>query len=108
MSAVFLKSDCEPASELAQIEKCVEVFLAVLNPTVKVDTVYNAGDVAVHLVNQRVLGTFVQPGVRHPKTHHAHRHLRHLIRVRVVHEGAGGGAPQTHTQRFCLRESAFA
>ena len=24
-----------------------------------------------------------------PKTHHAHRHLRHLVGVRVVHKGAG-------------------
>lgn len=49
MTAVFVKTDCEPASELAKIEKCVEVFLAVLNPTVKVDTVYNAGDVVINI-----------------------------------------------------------
>ncbi len=34
----------------------------------------------------------VQVGVarmHHQRTHHAHRHLHHLVRVGVVHEGAG-------------------
>ena len=49
MSAVFLKTDCEPTSELAKIEKCVEAFLAVLDPLVKVDTSYNPDDAVVNL-----------------------------------------------------------
>ena len=42
-------------------------------------------EVAVHLADQRV-GCF---RVGHPEAHHAHGHLRHLIGMRVVHEGAG-------------------
>jgi hypothetical protein len=42
-------------------------------------------EVPVHLIDQRVLGF----GMRDPEAHHAHGHLRHLIRVRVIHEGAG-------------------
>ena len=49
MAQVFLKTDCEPASELAFIEKCVGVFLSILNPVVKVDTAYNPGDVVINL-----------------------------------------------------------
>ena len=43
------------------------------------------GIVALHLVDQRV-GCL---GVSDPQAHHAHGHLHHLIRMRVVHEGAG-------------------
>ena len=41
--------------------------------------------VAVHFVDQRVLGL----GVGDPETHHAHGHLGHLVRMRVVHKCAG-------------------
>mmetsp|Transcript_3946 Transcript_3946/g.6462 ORF Transcript_3946/g.6462 Transcript_3946/m.6462 type:complete len:479 (+) Transcript_3946:87-1523(+) len=41
-------------------------------------------EVAVDFFDQRVLGL----GVRHPEAHHSHRHLRHLVGVRVVHESA--------------------
>lgn len=56
MSAVFLKSDCEPDSELAKIEKCVETFLNIYNPLVRVDTAYQVGDVVINLtqVNRHV------------------------------------------------------
>ena len=46
-------------------------------------------EVAVHAVNQWMLAVFVELGVRDPKAHHAHGHLRHFVGVRVVHEGAG-------------------
>ena len=36
MPAIFFKSDCEPTSELANIEAAVEVFLALLSPTTQV------------------------------------------------------------------------
>jgi hypothetical protein len=42
-------------------------------------------EVAVDLVDQRVLCL----RVRDPEAHHPHRHLHHLVGVRVVHEGAG-------------------
>ncbi len=42
-------------------------------------------EVAVDLVDQRML--VLRMG--DPETHHAHRHLHHLVGVRVVHEGAG-------------------
>jgi hypothetical protein len=42
-------------------------------------------EVAVDLVDQRVL----RLRVRDPEAHHAHRHLHHLVGMRVVHEGAG-------------------
>lgn len=49
MTAVFLTSNSEPAGELAKIETAVSVFLPLLNPLVKVDTVYNAGDVVINI-----------------------------------------------------------
>ena len=39
--------------------------------------------VTVHLADQRRFYF----GVCYPETHHAHGHLRHFIRMRVVHEG---------------------
>ena len=51
MTAVFLKSDCEPASQLANIEKAVETFLTILSPTTKVDTAYNPGDVVINVTS---------------------------------------------------------
>ena len=41
--------------------------------------------IAVHLGDQRMRAF----GVGDPQAHHAHGHLRHLVSVRVVHEGAG-------------------
>jgi len=51
---------------------------------VDVEGIEQEAEVALDLVDKRVLGF----GVRDPKAHHPHRHLRHLIRMRVVHEGA--------------------
>jgi hypothetical protein len=53
MTAVFLKSDVEPTSELAKIEVAVAYFLSVLNPAVKIDTTFNAGDVVVNITEQQ-------------------------------------------------------
>ena len=49
MANVFLKTDCEPDSELAFIENCIGYFLSLYTPTTKVDTTYNKGDVVVNL-----------------------------------------------------------
>jgi hypothetical protein len=46
-------------------------------------------EVAVDLVDQRVLASVINARVRDPEAHHAHRHLHHLVGVRVVHEGTG-------------------
>ena len=40
-------------------------------------------EVAVHAMQRRILR------MHHDEPHHAHRHLHHLVGVRVIHEGAG-------------------
>ena len=42
------------------------------------------------------------------EAHHAHRHLHHLVGVRVVHERAGLRRARTRRRRSCRRESAAA
>lgn len=49
MTAVFLKSDCEPDSEIANIETKVAYFLSVLSPTTKIDTVAQPGDDVINI-----------------------------------------------------------
>ena len=49
MTAVFLKSDCEPDSEMAKIEACVTAFLSLLNPAIKIDTIAQPEDIVVNL-----------------------------------------------------------
>ena len=44
MTAVFIKSDVESDSEIANIETKVAYFLSVLSPTTKIDTVAQPGD----------------------------------------------------------------
>lgn len=50
---IFLKSDVESSSQLAQIETFVEAFLTVLDPTVKIDTVASAGDDIINITEQQ-------------------------------------------------------
>ena len=59
--------------------------------------------VPVHFINQRVLVL----GMGDPKTHHAHRHLRHLIGVRVVHEGARAASYKLVNKGFTHRNGGL-
>jgi hypothetical protein len=61
------------------------VDLGGLAARLNVKRVEQEAEVPVHLADVRVLGL----GVGHPHAHHAHGHLHHLVRMRVVHEGAG-------------------
>ena len=49
MNGVFLKSDVEPTSTLAQIEAFVEVFLTIYSPTTRVDTTAQPGDDIINI-----------------------------------------------------------
>ena len=59
------------------------VHIGRFSPRCDVERTQQKGVVAVHLGNHRVLSL----GVGDPQPHHAHGHLRHLVGVRVVHEG---------------------
>jgi len=52
---------------------------------IDVESIQQEAEVAVNFVDQRMFGF----RVRDPQAHHAHRHLRHFVGMRVVHEGAG-------------------
>ena len=56
-----------------------------------------ANGVALHVGNQRVFALWVGD----PQAHHAHGHLHHFVRMRVVHEGA-------RAARFKLIDEGFA
>ena len=51
MATVFLKSDTEPTSELASIEKKLAYFLSVYSPTTTFDTTFNPGDDVLNITN---------------------------------------------------------
>jgi hypothetical protein len=60
-------------------------------------------EVAVDLVDQRVLAL----GVRDPEAHHAHRHLHHLVGMRVVHEGAGAARHELVDEGLARRDAGL-
>ena len=60
-------------------------------------------EVAVHAVNQWMLAVFIELGVRDPKAHHAHGHLRHFVGMWVVHEGTGAARLEFVDKSFAHR-----
>jgi hypothetical protein len=69
-----------------QIEVQHGVDLGRVAARIDVVGVEQEAEVALHLVDQADVRSL---GMRDPEAHHAHGHLRHLVGVRVVHEGAG-------------------
>ena len=57
-------------------------------------------EVAVHLVDQRM----VFLGVGDPEAHHAHGHLHHLVGMGVIHKGAGAAGDELVNEGFAHRD----
>ena len=60
-------------------------------------------EVAVDLVDQRMPVL----GVRDPEAHHPHRHLHHLVGMRVVHEGAGPACDELVDEGLARRDAGL-
>src|SRR5450830_1274743 len=56
-------------------------------------------EIAIHTHELRIFG------MRDPESHHAHRHLHHFIRMRVVHEGAGAPCSEFVDESFTRRDT---
>ncbi len=42
--------------------------------------------------------------MRDPEAHHSHRHLHHLVGVRVIHEGAGAARDELVDEGLARRD----
>ena len=73
-----------PAVPAPDVEVQHGVDLGCAGTGLHIEGIEQEAEVAVHLADVGVLGL----GMGDPETHHAHGHLHHFVRVRVVHEGA--------------------